>query len=316
MNAITPSLKELISICYKNDTKSLKEIVEQGANIFEENNLALMVCVEMGNFSSIYYLMSMGADIYDRNEEALLRAVLYGKVEVVDFLLNINFDLYKEDSFAFQFSAKLGHIELVKYFINKKVNINSGIIKALTYASQYKKEETVLLLLEQKDIDISDKNELIYEAIESNSTLILDKLLDEQYCRSLSVEEKKKMLKICVNKKSIMCFDYLLEKGFLYFPIIDELLIEAASVKKNIIIFKHLESLGANMRKNDKKILSLSIGNEDLDLCLYLLEKGAELIPKIEEHKQFKDKLMLHVLNKELNNNLTSQDDYPKKMKL
>lgn len=76
----------LVAIMYK-DLKSAKKLVQLGAHISVDDDLALDLAAAYGHADAVKYLLDSGADVHTRNESPLAWAVSLGHEKIRNLLL-------------------------------------------------------------------------------------------------------------------------------------------------------------------------------------------------------------------------------------
>ena len=103
---------ELLEAVKNNDLESIKDLVEQGANLHTENEEALRCAAEKGHLEVVKYLI----DLHASEDGALRWAAEYGQLEVVKYLLEHGAD---SDTLA-------------EYFLNNLLMLYDLHIKKIT----------------------------------------------------------------------------------------------------------------------------------------------------------------------------------------
>jgi uncharacterized protein len=113
---------KLILAAELGNTKLLRELIDNGANVDTENELeetALMVASREGRTDAVKLLLQKGAD----TEGGLTRAVDGGHVEIAKLLLNAGAEIQPD---ALCRSATAGKIELAELLLEKGANVNES----------------------------------------------------------------------------------------------------------------------------------------------------------------------------------------------
>jgi len=98
----------------------VKFLVENGANIHANNDLALCWAAENGYLEIVKYLVENGANIHANNDCALRWAAYKGHLEVVKYLIENGADIHADNDSALYCIAWNGHLEVVKYLKSLK----------------------------------------------------------------------------------------------------------------------------------------------------------------------------------------------------
>ena len=126
--------------------KVISELLDEGANIHANDDLALHWASDNGNFEIVKLLLDKGANIHANNDQ------------------------------AFRSASYNGHLEIVKLFLDRGADINALDGSALSSASHYDYYKIVKLLLDKgADIHANDDYAL-YCAFRNNNTKIVDLL--------------------------------------------------------------------------------------------------------------------------------------------
>lgn len=125
------------------DTTVIRTLLENGANVHEENEFALLTACRMGQLVTIHLLLENGADVYNEEngsflqhaaecgqyevvkllleygtqhqDQALLQAIKSGHIDIVRLL----FENGAENAIAFTVACESGHPEIVKFLFEK-----------------------------------------------------------------------------------------------------------------------------------------------------------------------------------------------------
>jgi ankyrin repeat protein len=81
---------ELIVASKYGHLEVVKFLVEKGANIHADNNLALRCASKYGHLEIVKFLVKNGADIHADNDRVLKLASLNGHFEVVEYLKSLS----------------------------------------------------------------------------------------------------------------------------------------------------------------------------------------------------------------------------------
>src|SRR6185436_2766810 len=76
------------------------------------------------NIIGIKYLVKLGADIHEDNDIALQWSAANGYIDIVKYLIEHGADIAANYNYALRWSVKFGHIEVVKYLVKNGVDIN------------------------------------------------------------------------------------------------------------------------------------------------------------------------------------------------
>ena len=82
-----------------------------------ELNKQLIEASDKGDLTKVKELIENGADVYAQNDYALRCSAEMGHLEVVRFLLENGADIHAQDDCALRWSARFGHLEVVRLFL-------------------------------------------------------------------------------------------------------------------------------------------------------------------------------------------------------
>ena len=103
-----------------------KYLVEQGAEIQDENNAALREASQAGRLNIVKYLVENGADIHVGLNYSLRWASENGHFEVVKYLVESGADIHAEQDYALRWAVNGGHLKIVKYLVEMGANIHAN----------------------------------------------------------------------------------------------------------------------------------------------------------------------------------------------
>ena len=138
-------------------------LIEQGADIHNDDEETLRLAAEKGRLDVVKYLVEQGADLHARDEEALRLAAENGHLDVVKYLVDVvnkgrashvflvehGADLHVRDEEALRWAAANGHLDVIKYLVEHGANIHDRNDDALKRAAINGKLDVVKYLLEQ-----------------------------------------------------------------------------------------------------------------------------------------------------------------------
>lgn len=132
------------------DIKTMRMLLDNGADIHINNDQALKWCLSNGYFEMAKFLLSRGADIdavlipistinlavlkfLTKNgadisagdEFALMMSAENGRFQVVKFLVENGTDIHAIDDSALKLSARRGHLKIVKFLVEKGANVRA-----------------------------------------------------------------------------------------------------------------------------------------------------------------------------------------------
>ena len=105
----------------------MKYLIENGADVHADNDVALSCSAEMGHLEVVKYLIENGADIHACNGCALRCSARRGHVDIVKYLIENGANIHAWDEYALRSSANNGHFEVVKYLIEQGADVHAAI---------------------------------------------------------------------------------------------------------------------------------------------------------------------------------------------
>jgi len=133
----------------KYELKTIKELVEDGADIHVNNDFILRMASTNGYLDIVKYLISQGANIHSSNDYVLCCASYRGHLDVVKCLIEHGADIHARNDLALVWASMSGHIEIVKYLVEQGADIHAENDQALRWASEKGHLEIVKYLVEQ-----------------------------------------------------------------------------------------------------------------------------------------------------------------------
>jgi len=103
----------------KIDLQVIKELVEEGADIHANDDLALRWAAENGHLDVVKFLVKEGADIHVFDELALRWAAENGHLDIVKFLVSKGANIHAENDEALRLAVVNGYLDVVKYLARK-----------------------------------------------------------------------------------------------------------------------------------------------------------------------------------------------------
>ena len=151
------SYNKNIALRWASETGNLalvKYLVENGANIHDEDDFAFLMACGYGHLKTVKYLNEQGANMHVKNGRSLINASRSGHLAVVKYLIRCGLDIHSEDDASLILATLNNHLSVVKYLIDNGCNINAEnnllLIKAI------KRDENWLEIFVGKDINIGD----------------------------------------------------------------------------------------------------------------------------------------------------------------
>ena len=82
-------------------------------NIYKEE--LLIEASKIGNLKTVKYIVEQGADINALHNAALIEASKKGNLEIIKFLIAKGANIHARNNAALRYASKNGHSEIVKY---------------------------------------------------------------------------------------------------------------------------------------------------------------------------------------------------------
>jgi ankyrin repeat protein len=105
-----------------NDTSTKLKTVIFEKDVIEE--IFLDSCLN-GQIKISKWLVELGADIRTDNELAFQRSCLNGHIEIAKWLVLLGVDIHANNELAFRWSCENGHFEIAKWLVELGVNIHT-----------------------------------------------------------------------------------------------------------------------------------------------------------------------------------------------
>jgi len=111
------TVKTLFQVCRDGNLELLKEMVEAGSDINEDNQIALAIAAIKGHLDIVKYLIDEGIT---KNGRVLLGAASAGKLDIIKYLVEeVGYDvLYRHHTSAYV-AFKRGNTEVLEYLLTK-----------------------------------------------------------------------------------------------------------------------------------------------------------------------------------------------------
>ncbi|PWA00774.1 hypothetical protein BB558_003168 [Smittium angustum] len=94
---------------------SMKSKIFNGADIHVDEDHALRLSCERGNFDIVKYLVENGADIYAKDNDSLKFAKRFGHFDIVNYLVENGADVHEYNDYSLKSAIKLQHWSIEKY---------------------------------------------------------------------------------------------------------------------------------------------------------------------------------------------------------
>ena len=100
-------------MCYFKLTKNKNNKEQKMPN----HSKVLIDAAKTGDLRSVKYLVERGADVHALNDGALGWAALDGHLDVVKYLIEMGADVHADYDGAMRWAAKNGHLDVMRYLI-------------------------------------------------------------------------------------------------------------------------------------------------------------------------------------------------------
>jgi len=156
-----------------NELKTIKHLVEDGANIESNDYLILRVSSIEGQLDIIKYFIEQGIDIHLNNDMMLENSSVNGHLDIIKYLIEQGANIHVDDDYPLRRASYKGYLETVKYLVEQGADISARSEEALFNASNYGYLKILKYLIEQGadirvlDINIFKKNSAIFNFLKS-----------------------------------------------------------------------------------------------------------------------------------------------------
>ena len=145
----------LIQAVSKGNLPCVKYLVENGANIREQDYYCLRSAAENNQLEIIKYLVEQGANVQALDNYSLRWTAGAGYFDIVKYLVEHGANIHVDRDYAFRIAAYYGHLKIVKYLVEQGANIHASHGFAIREAIINRRTDVVEYLLEQ-GADIED----------------------------------------------------------------------------------------------------------------------------------------------------------------
>ena len=179
------------------DLKTIKSLIEKGADIHANNNYLLRYASNNGYLEIIEFLIEKEVNI--DIDYVLNLASQNGHMDIVKFLIEKGADIHANNDYILNLASKNGQLEVVKFLIEKGADINS-----------LNDQDILLKLLNSKLIEyiinnINIRNNINYylNKITENKDYFISYYYYYKLNKKLSYEFKKEL----INKRNILKYN-------------------------------------------------------------------------------------------------------------
>ena len=120
----------LRSAVRSDNLKIVQYLIENGADVHAQYEDSLQISAERGNLEIMKLLIASGADIHSSNDEALYNTASWGRMECVQFLMEHGADIHAVNERALRTAVEKGYINIAEYLIKYGANIKTAIRNA------------------------------------------------------------------------------------------------------------------------------------------------------------------------------------------
>ena len=130
----------------------IKELVEEGASIHADNDLALVWSSKNGYLDIVEYLISKGANVHTNSDRcfnsncALMLAAKNGHLEIVTLLVENGANVHAGGDWALLWASENNHLKVAKFLVKNGTYRQHIIKEALKRASENEHSEVVNFL--------------------------------------------------------------------------------------------------------------------------------------------------------------------------
>jgi len=114
----------------------IKELVNEGANVHANDDLALRWASLNGHLEIVQHLISVGANVHACNDLALQCAADNGHLEIVKYLISVGAKVHAGDDCALRCAVYNGHLKIVKFLVSVGANVHAYDDYPLRFASE------------------------------------------------------------------------------------------------------------------------------------------------------------------------------------
>ncbi|MDR1290234.1 MAG: ankyrin repeat domain-containing protein [Planctomycetaceae bacterium] len=225
-----PNTYELHRAAENGDFEVVKNLVEQGADVNENNKsdrTPLFGAAKSGNLEVVKYLLEQGANVnaIDKNGEfPLFYAAQSGNLEVVEYLVKNRAHVKaknNKDITPLFYAAKNGDLEIIKYLVEQGANVNAkdnlnGEISHFNAACSGGHLEVVKYFVAQ-GLDVNVKSKYyktpLFNAVNSGNLATVKYLIEQGADINAKDYKNETPLHHAVKNGNLKVIKYLLEHG-------------------------------------------------------------------------------------------------------
>ena len=114
---------DFFDACKYGSLDKVISLLDQGADIHANNDLALRLSAQNGHLAVVQFLLEHGANIHADNDLALRLSAKNGHLSVVQYLLDQGADIHAENDGTLRLSAENRHLLVVQYLLKHSAKI-------------------------------------------------------------------------------------------------------------------------------------------------------------------------------------------------
>ncbi|PVZ98947.1 hypothetical protein BB558_005042 [Smittium angustum] len=287
--------------CKRGNLKFVKFLVENGADIDENDGTPLKLAIENNHFHIVKYLIKRGAETkYCKNLESFLssldgndsptkkkmkmkmstdnkytlqEASSNGYLDIVKSLVENGANIHENNEIALKEASENGHLDIVKYLVEKGADIHVDQNWTLGMASKSGYFDVVKYLVE-KGANIQARENFALGIACHYGHLDLVKYLIENGADSKAENHWSNIFNY--KDEHLDVVDYLVERGLYYYRRRTSIL-EIAGSKGKLDIVKFLVENGVDVHQGGYTALKLASINGDLGVVKCLVENGVSV---------------------------------------
>jgi len=227
-------MENLFNACRNNNVARVVALINEGVNIHENHEMALLICVETNNIPLTTRLIEAGANV---NDSDVLAAA--NNLDMVNLLINAGAIVTRNNNSALKRACIMGRLDIVRRLINVRSDVNDNVGGSpLSYAI-IGEHIAIIDQLFISGVRVTEND--LKQVIQRNNVLLLEKILAQPRIQ--------------------MGFDILLHT------------IRVGN-REGIAMFNMLLNAGANINENQRieELLSLAIINDRTEISLKILQ--------------------------------------------
>lgn len=195
-------MSSLIQSVKLGDLENVKRLVENGSDIHEKGDIAIVIASSYGDLEMVKFLISKGINSQAYSDSAFIYACTRGYLEVAEYIYSNSWvDVHADDDAAFRHASSFGHVEVIKFLACKGANIKNPY--GLRWAVINKHIEVVKFLI-SKGVKANERD--FFNACELGAVEILKEIITSSADIDLLLEfactlDKYEIIKFLVEEK-------------------------------------------------------------------------------------------------------------------